>query len=512
MIYALQINWKHWRKIDGGCMKKHTQKTPSIRKEDSRTEYKCCTSGLSKDIWETISAFSNGKGGSIYLGYEKDGDTHTPVGVQNPDKLIDDFTSTIGEKFNFCPMVNVSHLEENGKPVVVVEVSEALHYQKPIYIKDAGPLKGGFKRVGATDIRLNDNDISRYYRERMGAPDAQPLPRTSLKDIDPKAMSAFRNLRKLEYESAPELKFKEKGLLMAYNLLAPDEQTLTAAGLLLFGRDPMVKRFFPASRLDVIRIKGIEWGKDIDPFLSRDLKGNLLSLRSMAMDFLERFFLIPFRADRRGDRIDQNIQTAVMREALTNLLMHQNYFHPSPSQIRIYDDRIEFYNPGHSLKDPARYTMPGSELRNPSIASVFYDLGWVEAKGTGLYTSEKQLKQQGYQGLEYDNDTKNDTFTLILKHIGGELSKGEKETESKPAMNKDQRSLILEYCTTPRTLNEIMHHMGLKHRAHFFSHIIKPFVEEGFLMLTIPGKPQSRLQKYVIVRKTAHDPSVDERN
>ncbi len=432
---------------------------------------------------------------------------YTPVGVENPEKLIDDFTSTIGEKFNFCPMVNVSHHEDKGKAIVVIEVSEALHYQKPIYVKDAGPLKGGFKRVGATDIRLSDSDISRYYRERMGAPDAQPLPGTSLKDIDPKALSAFKNLRKLEYESAPELKFKTKGLLMAYELIAPDGETLTVAGLLLFGRDSMVKRFFPASRLDLIRIKGTEWGKDFDPFLSRDLKGNLLMLRSMAMDFLERFFLVPFRADRRGDRIDENIRTAVMREALTNLLMHQNYYHPSPAQVRIYDDRIEFYNPGHSLKDPSRYSMPGSELRNPSIASVFYDIGWVEAKGTGLYKSEKQLKQQGFAGPEYDNDTKNDTFTLVLKHIGGELSKGENGTELKITVDGDQRSLILEYCMTPRSLNEIMHYTGIKSRPHFFYHIFKPILEKGLLVMTKPEKPQSRLQKYVTIKKTTNDSS-----
>ena len=29
-------------------------------------------------------------------------------------------------------------------------------YERPIYIKDAGPLKGGYKRAGAVDVRLND--------------------------------------------------------------------------------------------------------------------------------------------------------------------------------------------------------------------------------------------------------------------------------------------------------------------------------------------------------------------
>jgi ATP-dependent DNA helicase RecG len=384
--------------------------------EGSTIEYKLSKSELSKDIWETISGFSNEGGGLIYLGYEKIKDKYVPAGIENPSKMLDDFTSLVGQKFNYPPIIMAEIFEDQHKPIIIIDVKEAPKHQKPIYIKDAGPIKGGFKRLGATDIRLTDSDIARYYQERSGSIDAQLIPDTKLEDVDNKTIESFRNLRKLIKPDAPELLFNDSQLLKAYDLLASDGNTINAAGLLLFGQEREIKRHFPAMRLDIIRIKGTEWGKDRDPFLSRDLRGNLLSLWSSALDLLDRFFLIPFKLDERMMRNEETAHRRALREAITNLLMHQNYFHYSPAQVRVYNDRVEFYNPGYSLKDPAQFDSPGSKLRNPLIAAVFYDIGWAEAKGTGINTTRERLQAEGYSLPEYANDMKGDTFTLILRH------------------------------------------------------------------------------------------------
>lgn len=469
--------------------------------ESSQIEYKLCESTLSRSIWESVSAFANEKGGVILLGYTRIGDEYIPVGVDNPSQILDDFTSTVSQKFNFCPLVRAEVTEDAGKPVILIEIKESPEYQKPIYIQDAGPIKGGFRRVGATDIRLTDSDVQRYYQERRGSPDAQLVSGTDLSDIDPKTFSLFRNLRRLVKPDAPELGLNNVDLLKAYNLSASDGKTLSVAGLLLFGKEDTVKKHFPAMRLDIIRIKGNIWGREKDVFLSKDIRGNLLTLWTSAIDALDRFFFVPFRLEEGIIRTEEHAQREAVREALTNLLMHQNYFHPSPAQIRVYNNRVEFYNPGYSLKDPSLFESPGSELRNPLIAAVFYDIGWAETKGTGIKKTIDLLEREGYPLPEWGNDLKADTFTLTLSYHTDQVTPQDTPQDTPQVERMDRVAATLNYCEVPKSLKEIMVFLKLRDRKSFMERILNPLLEKGFLKRTIQDKPKSRFQRYVATKE-----------
>ena len=482
-------------------------------KEGPKQEYKLSKTKLSKDIWETVSAFSNTEGGTIFLGFAEEKGKFASVGVDNPGKILEDFSSTLPQKFNFCPVVKPQIHNVQNKNIITIEVEEAPKYQKPIFIKDAGPLKGGYKRIGSSDIRLKDEDVHRFFIERMGSPDSLILEDTTTDDLDISSLNAFKELRRLINPAAPELKFDDEGILKSYNLTDRKDK-LKAACILLFGKEKVVREYFPAFRLDIIRIKGTKWGKDRDPFLSKDLIGNLFYLRSMAVDFVDRFFLVPFKSNEMGDRIDENAHRKTVREAITNLLMHQNYFNPTPSQVRIYNDRIEFYNPGYSLKEPELFELPGSKLRNPLISFVFYDLQWAETKGTGLKTTREELKKEGYPLPEYLNDPANDTFTLILPHpvSGVTFEDAQQVTDQALVQHKDKffqdlmgpidsMVKVVDFCKEPKYLKEIMAFINYKHRPTFVKKILKPLLDKRLIKMTIPGKPTSQHQKYVAVMK-----------
>ena len=58
--------------------------------------------------------------------------------------------------------------------------------------------------------------------------------------------------------------------------------------------------------------------------------------------------------------------------------------------------------------------------------------------------------------------------------------------------------LILEFCKTARTRGEIQSFLGLKHREHFRKDILNPLIKRGKLKLTIPDKPSSPNQRYIV--------------
>jgi predicted HTH transcriptional regulator len=123
-------------------------------------------------------------------------------------------------------------------------------------------------------------------------------------------------------------------------------------------------------------------------------------------------------------------------------------------------------DPGHSLKDPASFNIPGSVLRNPLISAVFYDIDWAETKGTGLRTAIAQLKEEGFMVPEFFNDRINDRFILKLAQPFWTAQDTPHVTPQivEQIENMDRTATIIKFCEVPRTLKEIMDFLKLKDR------------------------------------------------
>lgn len=61
-------------------------------------------------------------------------------------------------------------------------------------------------------------------------------------------------------------------------------------------------------------------------------------------------------------------------------------------------------------------------------------------------------------------------------------------------------NLIIEACAVPRSRDELMKICGLKNKNYFIQTYLKPLILAERIVLTIPNRPASRNQKYVVAK------------
>jgi ATP-dependent DNA helicase RecG len=70
---------------------------------------------------------------------------------------------------------------------------------------------------------------------------------------------------------------------------------------------------------------------------------------------------------------------------------------------------------------------------------------------------------------------------------------------------QDERmNTLVEFCSIPRSRDEMQARIGIEHREYFRKAFLKPLLESGRLQMTQSDKPNSRNQKYVATEHTDH--------
>jgi ATP-dependent DNA helicase RecG len=396
--------------------------------ESSRIEAKRA-SELGKSIMQTVIAFANEPGldgGYLLLGADwstnEKGDTvYHAAGIPDPDRLQRDLATQCASSLNVTVRPDIQLETVDGKAVLVVYVPEADVTQKPVYLKSTGLPLGAFRRIGSSDQRCVDDDlwVLRGESQPVHGPDQSPLPDARLDDFDPTAIAAYRRERARINPQAEELDYSDEEMLEALGMLRRVEDRLqpTLAGIVLFGKPLALRRLLPMVRIDYIRVPGNEWIEDPENrFQSIDIRKPLLLALPQAeasiIDELPKGFRLP---EGQLQSVQEPIlPRKVIREALANAAMHRNYLVHSPTQIIRYSNRIEIRNVGYSLKEPSQLGVPGSRLRNPTIAAVLHDLHLAEAKGTGIRAMRRLAGEAGLPLPEINSDRQANEFKLTL--------------------------------------------------------------------------------------------------
>jgi len=385
-------------------------------------EFKLCQSEVSKDVYKTVSAFSNTEGGHLVFGISDVDGKFDIVGVTRVDEVQGAFLSCLnsGSKLGKPIEVQEGILEEGEKTLLVFYIPEASRKNKPVYLN--GDITQSYKRSGGGDYKCNEKDIERFLRDSSDTCfDNEPIEGCDAMDFfDESTIKAYRRFysekNQNKHADLSDSKFLEE---LGFVVDLDNRMVPNRAGLLMFGKSKHILKEVPRGIVDFQKINSLcdDWTPDIRwndrMFMEDNLFNTWVAINEKFITISE----IPFSLDGSTQmRRDEPVDYVAFREAAVNLLMHQDYGDSSRTpHIKIFKDRISFWNPGDAFS-PFDVLIDGGEkeLRNPVIVRAFRQIGLSEQAGTGIRAIMRKCRDLGYVPAQIKNDKSDKSFRLDI--------------------------------------------------------------------------------------------------
>ena len=188
---------------------------------------------------------------------------------------------------------------------------------------------------------------------------------------------------------------------------------ITKAAVQLFGKDP--QRFGIRSEVRCAHFHGTEIEKPI-PSL-QVFGGTLFNQVDSAEDFVLSKINMSIGTRVQSIRAQRTyeIPVEVIREAIVNAVVHQDFTSTGNVQVMLFADRLEIWNPGRlppswtveNLREPH-----GSVPANPLLAKSMFRAEYIERMGTGTLDMIRRCKEAGLPEPEFREE---DMFKVIFR-------------------------------------------------------------------------------------------------
>ena len=419
-----------------------------IYRENNRIEAKKAQGGLPHSIWETYSAFANSFGGVLLLGVAEDADKcFVTVPLPSPKRLVREFWAILNDRTrvsaNILSEQDVRIVESGGNQIVVIQIPRAGRHERPVYI-GTDPFTGSYFRDGEGDYRCSPDEVRSMLRDRTDEPqDALVLEELSVDCFDPGCVSRYRILLSDLHPAPAWQRSIAEHFLPCVGAVAKGSDGQyhpTAAGLLMFGKEPAIRREFPDYLLDYQELD--DTGSLVCQLSSRsgDWSGSLFDFY-----FLVLRRLLPGIGRKGPEAIvpsDSGAVRSALSEALGNCLIHADYRAKSGLSIRKEPESIVIANPGSFRVAISEATAGGrSDLRNATLARMFSLIHIGRGEGRGIPGIRRAWKEQGWEAPVLTEQLSPARITLTLR-----LKRGERERAGS-SVQKARRQAILEYLT-----------------------------------------------------------------
>ncbi len=453
-------------------------------------------------------ALSNSHGGKIVVGIKDSEGQANPLSyneVQETTNLLGDLSS---EGVVPSILIDIENISIEGGVIVVATIKEGMN--KP-YRDNKGVI---WVKQGANKRKVFDNTELSEMMSECGNfdPDMASVREATIDDLDEATIKEYlRNRFSLVLERKGLIgdKFNNSSISEVCNAIAEGHDLskllrnlrfirsngqLTVAAILLFGR--YTQRWLPTMTAKCISFLGNDVGSTQfrDKVKEEEIEGNLLHQFDVIMSFLVRNLRKVQVSDEFNSEGQLEIPYSSLLELIVNALVHRSLNWSAPIRIFLFDNRLEIHSPGTlpnglSVKDIlAGTSMP----RNTFLFSNAIFLLPYTGAGSGI-----QRTLGDGLNVQFDNNEATHEFIVtILRESNHQIGESNHQSNHQKANLTPQQIDICNFCTVPRSSQEIMDRLGITNQSKNRQKYIVPLVEMGMLERTTPNNLKDKNQKY----------------
>ncbi|CDF10732.1 divergent AAA domain DNA binding protein [Mycoplasma sp. CAG:776] len=226
-------------------------------------------------------------------------------------------------------------------------------------------------------------------------------------------------------------------------------------------------------------------------FDDRDLiRTNLIESYFRLFQFISKHLPDPFYLE--GD-VRKSVRDIIARELCVNLVIHREYSNPYITRLVISKNELMTENANRprmigyiDVHDFVPYP------KNPIIAKFFNEIGLADELGSGIKKIAKYL-----QVYSKDFPTFKEADIFIVK-IPLHCFDSTTQVTTQVEFSGKYENIIMHFCEFAKSSREIREYIGIKNQRYFMKSILNPMVQKGLIVLTIPDKPRSSKQKYIV--------------
>ena len=424
--------------------------------ESEHIEFK---ENYTENIYKEIISFLNTNSGTIYIGYDDNGNL---VGLKNSKEIEEKISN--GIKTNIYPdarvFVSVSNDVFEDKNYISIKVSKGVDIY---YLKEKGIVKGTYLRTGSCSIPASEETVK------------QMIIRNSSISFE-SSISSNQNLT-FDYISKA---FLENNIdlnkpTLKENLHITSNKKYTNLGLLFSDQNPF------SFKLAVYQ------SREKENFLDRkEFNGSILEIYDNLIEFLK-LNTATYGIINSSIREDiEEYPEFILREIVLNSIIHRDYSTLTSNIINLYkDDGIELISYGSlygniTIDD----ILAGlSTSRNPYLQAIFMRIKRVEAIGSGLRRVNSYYEKLG---LNFEIKALPSTFIVTLPRI---------TLNAQNIQNTDTDiDLIIKYIEKNGSITRKIAETLIKKEKTTTSTLLNKLVDDNIL-IKIGNGPSTRYEK-----------------